>query len=90
MSSTTAIHHSIGVQPPAWLRPATTTLMDLAEQLFGGASGPRKRAWVRTALRELARTIDVPGLPEGIERAVEDALIDVVIEAIWEVRFRRP
>jgi len=64
--------------------------MDLAEELFGPGSGAKKKAWVRAALLDAARSVDVPSIPNWIENPAKEALVDFLIEVVWGLHFKEP
>ena len=73
-----------------WLLPTTKNLMDLAEELFGPGTGPAKKAWVRNALLDAARSVDVPNVPDWIENPAKTVLVDFLIEVVWGLHYRGP
>ena len=76
------------IKLPTWLMPTTKQLMELAEDLFGPGTGASKKAWVRTALLDAARTVDIPNVPDWIETPAKAALIDFLIEVVWGLHFQ--
>lgn len=75
---------------PTWLPTTTHKLMALAEELFGSDSGVAKKAWVRTALLDAAKSFDIPEIPNFIENPAKAALVDLIIEIVWALHFRGP
>lgn len=74
---------------PAWLGRTANQLMELAEDLFAPGSGAKKKQWVKDALKQAMRAVDVPLVPEWLETPLEDAIVEVVIETIWSISFAR-
>lgn len=73
---------------PVWLMPTTRHLMDLADELFGPDAGVTKKAWVRNALLDAAKAVDLPHVPDWIEHPAKVALIDFLIEVVWGLHFQ--
>lgn len=68
---------------PAWLAPLVSDLVESAERSLPGTGwGATRKQWVKETAKRL---IDLRGVPD----AIEDAVIDLVIEVIWAVRFGR-
>lgn len=72
------------------LMPTIRNLMDLAEDTFGPKQGAKKRAWVTKALLELADQVDIPLIPAEVEHHLKEALIGLLIEALWGALFQAP
>ncbi|MFT5680563.1 MAG: hypothetical protein ACI8RZ_001469 [Myxococcota bacterium] len=72
--------------PPRFIQ-SISELMEVAEVIFGAKSGAQKKEWVKNAALDLARKIDIPVLPEAIERPIEEMIIDLVIEVLWAMLF---
>ena len=72
---------------PSEFIQSVSNLMDVAEMIFGAKSGEQKKAWVKNAALDLAAKIDIPVLPEAIERPLEEMVIDMVIEVLWAMLF---
>ena len=73
---------------PAWLPGTTRKLMNLAEQVFGPGTGATKKAWVRTALLDAAKSVDIAVIPNWIENPAKELVVDFIIEVIWGLHFR--
>jgi hypothetical protein len=73
---------------PAWLPSTVRNLMNLAEEVFGPGTGATKKAWVRTALLDAAKSVDVRAIPNWIENPAKELLVDFIIEVIWGLHFR--
>ena len=73
---------------PAWLPGTVKKLMGLAEEVFGPGTGATKKAWVRTALLDAAKAVDVPSIPNWIENPAKELLVDLIIDVIWGLHFR--
>lgn len=78
------------IKLPSWLAPNLHKLMDLAEEIFGPGTGPTKKAWVRQALLDAAKAVDVPSIPNWIENPAKEALVDFLIEVVWGLHFQQP
>ena len=78
------------IKLPTWLMPTTKNLMDLAEELFGPGTGEAKKAWVRNALLDAAKAVDLPNIPNWIENPAKAALVDFLIEVVWGLHFQEP
>jgi hypothetical protein len=73
-----------GVQIPRWLVDAAPLVINQAEQLIQGPGrGRQKKAYVRDALRSLARNHDIEQIPDWVETPVENALIDILVEVVF-------
>ncbi len=75
---------------PAWIAPTLQRLMGLAEEIFGPGTGATKKAWVRTALLDAAKAVDIPSIPNWIENPAKEALVDFLIEVVWGLHFQPP
>lgn len=73
---------------PAWLPATTRKLMNLAEEVFGPGTGATKKAWVRRALLDAAKSVDIAIIPNWIENPAKELLVDFIIEVIWGLHFR--
>lgn len=93
MSAATATNATITAETigriklPKQITGAVMRLMETAETLFPATSGAKKKAWVLKNVRELVREIDIKGLPDWIEDPLLDALVGIVIEALWGALF---
>lgn len=76
------------IKLPSWLLPTLHRLMGVAEDLFGPGAGAAKKRWVRAALLNALRTVDVPKVPDWIENPAKEALVDFLIEVVWSLHFR--
>ena len=76
------------VNLPAWLPGTVRKLMKLAEEVFGPGTGATKKAWVRSALLDAAKNVDVPSIPNWIENPAKEVLVDSIIEVIWGLHFQ--
>jgi hypothetical protein len=72
---------------PTWLAPNLHKLMGIAEEIFGSGTGATKKAWVRAALLDAAKAVDVPSIPNWIENPAKEALVDFLIEVVWSLHF---
>lgn len=75
---------------PPWLATTAKSLMDLAEELFGPGTGATKKAWVRAALLDAAKSFDIPQIPDFIENPAKAAIVDFLIEVVWSLHFQQP
>jgi hypothetical protein len=75
---------------PTWLPNIAKRLMGLAEELYGPGTGATKKAWVRAALLDAAKVIDIPEIPNFIENPAKAVLIDFIIEVVWSLHFQEP
>lgn len=73
---------------PAWLPGTTRKLMNLAEEVFGPGTGATKKAWVRTALLDAAKSVDIAVIPNWIENPAKELLVDFIIDLIWGLHFQ--
>ncbi len=73
---------------PAWLPGTVRKLMNLAEEVFGPGTGATKKAWVRQALLDAAKSVDIAVIPNWIENPAKELLVDFIIEVIWGLHFR--
>lgn len=71
---------------PTWLGRTANQLMELAEDLFAPGSA-KKKQWVKDALKQALRAVDVPLVPDWLETPLENAILEVVIETIWSISF---
>ena len=78
------------IKLPNWLLPNLHKLMDLAEEIFGPGTGATKKAWVRSALLDAAKAVDIPSIPNWIENPAKEALVDFLIEVVWGLHFQIP
>ncbi|MFN7146881.1 MAG: hypothetical protein ACK4YP_24110 [Myxococcota bacterium] len=75
---------------PSWLLPTLHRLMGLAEDLFGPGTGAAKKRWVKAALLDALRSVDVPNVPDWIENPAKEALVEFLIEVVWSLHFQGP
>jgi hypothetical protein len=68
---------------PPWTRRATGALMAVAESSFGPKSGADKKDWVRRTLRDLARRVDIPVIPDAVEDMIEGVVIGLLVDLLW-------
>ncbi len=73
---------------PTWLLPTVRDLMTLAERMLGSGTGPAKKRWVKAALLDALRAVDVPGVPNWIEEPAKEALVGFLIEVVWSLHFQ--
>ncbi|MDP2316324.1 MAG: hypothetical protein Q8P41_25725 [Pseudomonadota bacterium] len=78
------------IKLPSWLLPSLQRLMGLAEDLFGPGTGVAKKRWVRAAMLDALRSVDVPKVPDWIENPLKEALVDFLIEVVWSLHFQGP
>ncbi|MFZ5480629.1 MAG: hypothetical protein ACOZNI_27955 [Myxococcota bacterium] len=78
------------IKLPDWLLPNLHKLMELAEDIFGPGTGAQKKAWVRAALLDAAKSVDVPSIPNWIENPAKEALVSFLIEVVWSLHFQGP
>ena len=78
------------IKLPSWLLPNLHKLMSIAEEIFGEGTGATKKAWVRAALLNAAKSVDVPSIPNWIENPAKEALVDFLIEVVWSLHFDAP
>ncbi len=76
------------VKIPGWLPGAADLLIDQAEEFLGESDGKTRKQWVMDTLKGIARAHDIPGVPNWIERPLEDAVISLVIETIFAIKFK--
>jgi len=76
------------IKIPGWLPGAADLLIDQAEEFLGEKDGKTRKQWVMDSLKGIARTHDLKGVPDWIERPLEDAVISLVIEAIFALKFK--
>ena len=77
------------IKVPGWLPGAADLLIDQAEEFLGEADGKTRKQWVMDTLKTLARAHDIEGVPDWIERPLEDAVISLVVETIFAFKFKR-
>lgn len=75
---------------PIWLLPTLRDLMGVAERMLGSGTGAKKKRWVKVAMLEALREVDVPGVPAWIEEPAKEALVGFLIEVVWGLEFRAP
>lgn len=73
---------------PTWLLPTVRDLMNLAERMLGNGTGPAKKRWVKAAMLDALRAVDVPGVPNWIEEPTKEALVGFLIEVVWALHFQ--
>lgn len=83
----TALLRVRDVRMPAKLTEALQDLMETAEKQFPAKGGTKKKAWVIRATKELAREIDIPGIPDQIEDPLLDVIVHLAVEVIWGALF---
>jgi hypothetical protein len=76
------------VKIPGWLPGAADLLIDQAEDFLGDADGKTRKQWVMDTLKGIARAHDIKGIPNWIERPMEDAIISLVIETLFALKFK--
>jgi len=76
------------VKIPGWLPGAADLLIDQAEDFLGDADGKTRKQWVMDTLKGIARAHDIQGVPNWIERPLEDAVISLVIETLFSLKFK--
>jgi hypothetical protein len=64
--------------------------MGIAEDLYGPGTGVAKKRWVRAAMLDALRSVDVPKVPDWIENPLKEALVDFLIDVVWSLQFQRP
>ncbi len=77
------------IKIPGWLPGAADLLIAQAEEFLGDSDGKTRKQWVMDTLKTVARAHDIEGIPDWIERPLEDAVISLVIETIFAFRFKR-
>lgn len=77
------------IKVPGWLPGAADLLIDQAEEFLGDSDGKTRKQWVMDTLKGLARAHDIQGVPDWIERPLEDAIISLVIETLFAFKFKR-
>tara|TARA_R110000751_G_scaffold296733_1_gene406061 strand:- start:691 stop:1068 length:378 start_codon:yes stop_codon:yes gene_type:complete len=77
------------IKIPGWLPGAADLLIGQAEEFLGEADGKTRKQWVMDTLKTLARAHDIEGVPDWIERPLEDAVISLVVETIFAFKFKR-
>ena len=73
---------------PGWLPGMADVLIDQAEEFLGEANGLDRKQWVLQTLKAAARAHDVKNLPDWIENPAEDAIISLMVESIFSLKFR--
>jgi hypothetical protein len=73
---------------PTWILPTLRDLMGVAERMLGSGTGARKKRWVKAAMLEALREVDVPGVPVWIEEPAKEALVSFLIEVVWGLHFQ--
>ncbi len=73
---------------PTWLLPTLHDLMGVAERMLGSETGVRKKRWVKAAMLEALREVDVPGVPAWVEEPAKEALVGFLIEVVWGLHFQ--
>jgi hypothetical protein len=76
------------VNLPIWLLPTLRDLMGVAERMLGSGTGARKKRWVKAAMLEALREVDVPGVPAWVEEPAKEALVGFLIEVVWGLHFQ--
>jgi len=76
------------IKIPGWLPGMTDALIDLAEEHLAENDGQTRKQWVLDTLKDAARAHDVKSIPDWIEHPAEDAIISLVIEAIFSLKFK--
>ena len=78
------------IKLPSWLLPSLQRLMGIAEDLYGPGTGVAKKRWVRAAMLDALRSVDVPKVPDWLENPLKEALVDFLIDVVWSLHFQRP
>tara|TARA_R110000824_G_scaffold193837_1_gene376271 strand:- start:2266 stop:2625 length:360 start_codon:yes stop_codon:yes gene_type:complete len=73
---------------PGWLPGMADALIEQAEEFLGEADGLDRKQWVLQTLKAAARAHDVKSIPDWIENPAEDAIISLVVESIFSLKFR--
>lgn len=73
---------------PPELVEAVKNAMQMAEQQFSGDEGLKKREFVKAKVKDAAKKIDLKGIPSWLEDPIRDAVVNVVIEVIWNLLFK--
>ena len=73
---------------PGWLPGMAEILIDEAEDRLGNVEGKSRKEWVKQTLKSAARAHDAKGVPDWIENPAEDAIISIIIEAVFALKFR--
>ena len=76
------------IKIPGWLPGAAELLIQQAEDFLGDSDGKTRKQWVMATLKGIARAHDIKGLPNWIERPMEDVIISLVIETIFALKFK--
>lgn len=76
------------IQIPAWLGPIAEHAVEIAEIVGDrdGLSGKEKKEQAKKIAKLVMLAIDIPGIPEPLEAAVEGLIIDAAIELAWTVK----
>lgn len=75
---------------PPELVEAVKAAMQAAEQQFSGDEGLKKREFVKTRVKDAAKKLDLKGIPSWLEEPIRDAVVNVIIEVIWNLLFKKP
>lgn len=73
---------------PAFVE-AVREAMGEAEEKFLGGRGPAKRDWVHAQVSDAAKTLSLGNTPAWLADPVRDAVVYVVIEAVWALVYRK-
>ena len=78
------------IKLPPKMAKTVADLMDVAEDMFATpGSGPAKKRWVRDTVVDLFSKVDIKGLPNWIENPLKEALVEGLIEIVWELLYKR-
>lgn len=70
--------------PDVLVDAAKDLIVEAEDAMLGKGRGAEKRAFVREGLKKIARTIDMPGVPEPIETWLEDGAIDLIVSVVFK------
>lgn len=73
---------------PGWLPGMADILIEEAEDRLGNVEGKARKEWVKDTLKAAARVHDAKGIPDWIENPAEDAIISIIVEAVFALKFR--
>lgn len=74
---------------PPELVEAVKSAMQAAEQQFSGDEGIKKREFVKARVKDAAKKLDLKGIPSWLEEPIRDAVVNVIIEVIWNLLFKK-
>lgn len=85
MPVNTPVEKKPKIEIPDWLEDLGRGVVAAARTLMGDNA----RTWAKRKLRQVLRKTDIPGIPEEVERALEDELLDALLDRWFDAAPKR-